>query len=90
MTNPRNAVLEVIFVGVVMVVLSLAGIASGFFAKIIFDIDGLLLVSVCLMMAFIFAVMLLVTAKQWGLLGKKPAGAAAAPVSTPTAPAGQK
>jgi hypothetical protein len=81
-----------------MIVLSLAGIASGFFTKIIFDIDGLLLVNVCLLMALIFAIMLLVTLKQWGFFAKKsvdaaPAAPPAAPKTTPpaTAPAaGQK
>jgi hypothetical protein len=99
MANERNGLMEVIFVGVVMIILSLAGIASGFFTKIVFDIDGLLLINICLLMALIFAIMLLVTLKQWGFLGKKavdsaPPAAPAAPKATPpptAAPAaGQK
>jgi hypothetical protein len=86
METERTGLLEVVFVGVTMIILSLIGIASGFFTKIVFDIDGLLLINVCLLMALIFSIMLLVTLKQFGILRKKSAPVAAPPAPTSAAP----
>lgn len=52
-----------------MLFLSFAGIISDFLAGLKLDMDGLLLLSVSLMMALVFAVMLFVLARQEGWLG---------------------
>jgi hypothetical protein len=65
----RQGILGVIAVGLIMLLLSFAGIISDFLAGLKLDMDGLLLLSVSLMMALIFAAMLFFLIKQSGLLG---------------------
>ncbi len=82
MANERLGVLEVIGVALVFILLSAAGLAASFFTKIIYNIDGLLLVSVCLMMALVFTAMLVAFARQQGWIGRgKSAESAPAPAA---------
>jgi hypothetical protein len=75
----RLGFLEVIGVALVFIVLSAAGLAASFLTKLIYNIDGLLLVSVCLLMALVFTAMLVAFARTQGWIGRaKSAGSAAA------------
>ena len=78
--------LEVIGVALVFILLSAAGLAASIFTGIIKNIDGLLLVSVCLMMALVFAAMLVAFARARGWIGS---GKSAEPAATPTPAAGK-
>jgi hypothetical protein len=55
---------------VVMIVLSVLGIAGGFSRGLFGGIDGLLILGIALMMLLIFSVLLLVQALQQGWIGK--------------------
>jgi hypothetical protein len=77
----------VIGVALVFIILSAAGLAATFFTGILKNIDGLLLVSICLMMALVFTAMLVAFARSQGWIGRgKSAGSAPASTSA-TAPA---
>jgi len=66
--------MEVLGIGLVTLILSLVGVAADFMFELKLDMDGLLLISVCLMMALVSAAMLFFLAKDQGWLGKgKPA-----------------
>lgn len=58
-------------VGIVLLALSVSGVVADFVTGIALNIDGLLLLGVSLMMAAIFAGIVLMLFKQWGWLGKK-------------------
>ena len=76
--------------GIVLLALSIVGIVANFTTGLNLNIDGLLLLGISLMMAAIFAAILLMFAKQWGWIGKKdaaPAPAPAKPAAAPPAPA---
>lgn len=80
----------------IVVLLSLLGLAWAFVTGLQFNIDGMLLLSICLMMGGLFSLMLFLIAKETGWLvrlpwpGKKAAAEAAAPATTPAnPPAGQ-
>ena len=79
--------------GIVLITLvfSFAGVVFDFLMGLALDIDGLLLLSVSLMMVLIFAAMLYVLAKQAGWIGamKSADAAPAKPAGTPSAPAAQ-
>jgi hypothetical protein len=80
----------VVVVGITLLALSIVGIVANFTTGLNLNIDGLLLLGVSLMMAAIFAGILLMLAKQWGWIGKKDADSAAppiAPAKTAAAPA---
>src|SRR5438270_12391425 len=64
----KQRVLGLIIVCISVVVLSLVGLASAFVTRILFTLDGLLLLMICLMMAGIFALMLLSIAREQGWL----------------------
>lgn len=84
--SKRNGILGVLAVGLIMLLLSCAGIISDFLAGLKLDMDGLLLISVSLTMALVFAVMIFFLVKQEGLFGgRKPDDSA-----PPAAAAGQK
>jgi len=73
------------------VVLSLAGLAAAFVTRLITNIDGLLLVFICLMMGGLFSLALFGVAKEEGFLPKRkaklePAAAPARSVSEPAKP----
>jgi hypothetical protein len=67
----RHGILGVVAVGFIMLLLSFAGIISDFLAGLKLDMDGLLLISVSLTMALVFAAMLVWLAKQEGWLGRR-------------------
>jgi hypothetical protein len=58
----------------VVLVLSVLGIVAGLSKGLLGNMDGILMLGICLMMALIFAILLLVLAKQQGWLGKKSDG----------------
>jgi hypothetical protein len=89
--NTRNGYLIVAAIVLVTLVFSFAGVIFDFVMGLALDIDGLLLLSVSLMMVLIFAAMLYVLAKQAGWIGaKKSAEAAPAkPAGTSSTPASQ-
>ena len=62
-------ILEVVGIGLVMLVLSLIGVVADFMFDLKLDMDGLLLISVCLMMALVSAAMLFSLSKDQGWLG---------------------
>lgn len=58
----------------IVILLSVAGLASAFITGLVTSVDGLLLLMICLMMGGLFTLMLLLTAKDEGWLpgfGKK-------------------
>ena len=73
-------ILEVFGIGLFILVVSVIGIAADFLFDLKLDMDGLLLISVCLLMALVSAAMLFFLAKAQGWLGKGKS-------ATPTAPA---
>jgi hypothetical protein len=79
----------VVVVGITLLALSIVGIVANFTTGLNLNIDGLLLLGVSLMMAAIFAGILLMLAKQWGWIGKKDADStpAAKTTAAPAAPA---
>jgi hypothetical protein len=81
--------MEVVGVGLFLLVLSLIGVAADFMYDLKLDMDGLLLISVCLMMALVSAAMLFFLAKGQGWLGK-PKSAAPAPPAAAAPAAAQK
>jgi hypothetical protein len=83
--SKRNGILGVLAVGLIMLLLSFAGIISDFLAGLKLDMDGLLLISVSLTMALVFAAMIFFLLKQEGWLGGHKAAE-----SAPPAAAGQK
>ena len=91
MRSKDNA-LELSITCVVFILLSLLGVVWDFTSGLLASgIDGIMLLFVCLMMAGIFALMLLVTLKTAGLLPalkRAEAGAAGAPAKS-SAPASQ-
>jgi hypothetical protein len=87
----RQGILGVVVVGLVMLVLSLAGVASDFLTGIALNIDGLLLLAVSLMVALLFLAMLFFLAKTEGWFGKpKEASAPSAPAAKAQQPAPAK
>ena len=84
MGNERLGLLELVGVACVFIFLSAAGLAAAFFTRLIYNIDGLLLVAICLLMALVFTAMLVAFAQKQGWIGR---GKTAEPSSTPAAPA---
>jgi hypothetical protein len=78
--------MEVLGIGLVMLILSLIGVAADFIFDLKLDMDGLLLISVCLMMALVSAAMLFFLAKDQGWIAKQKSAVTTAP-ATPAAPA---
>jgi putative membrane protein len=74
---------ELAIMSLVMVVLSILGIIAGFSRGLFGGIDGLLILGISLMMVLIFALLLVVQAKQQGWIGKhsKEEGSAAPPAA---------
>jgi hypothetical protein len=73
-----------------MLILSLIGVAADFIFDLKLDMDGLLLISVCLMMALVTAAMLFFLAKDQGWLGKNKSADSAKPAAGGTQTAAQK
>jgi hypothetical protein len=68
--NGQQKPLVLLIFCAVLVGLSLLGLAAAFLTRLLGNIDGLLLLSICLMMAVIFAFLLYDLAKEQGWLGK--------------------
>ena len=64
----KEHVLGLVGICVVMLLLSFAGVASDFITRLIGNIDGLLLLVICLMMVLLFAGMLVAMGKEEGWL----------------------
>jgi hypothetical protein len=64
----KEHVLGLVGICVVILLLSFAGLASDFVTRLIGNIDGLLLLFICLMMLGLFAGMLLAMGKEEGWL----------------------
>ena len=76
MSNLR-AVLSLLAACAAVVLVSILGLASDFLTHLLTNIDGLLLLMICVLMGGLFALMLFVLAKESGLLPsgtKSPAG----------------
>jgi hypothetical protein len=69
----RREDLGLLAICAIFVVLSLAGLAAAFLTRLVTNIDGLLLIVICLMMGGLFSLMVLGIAKEEGWLpsGKK-------------------
>jgi hypothetical protein len=74
-------ILEVAGIGVAILIVSVAGVAADFIFDLKLDMDGLLLISVGLMMALVSAAMLFFLAKDQGWLGKSKSTDSAAPAA---------
>jgi hypothetical protein len=80
--NGQENPVELLVICAVMLVLSILGIVGSLSARLKGNLDGLLMLAVCLMTALIFAILMFVLAKERGWLGKRdPNGNAAAPPS---------
>jgi hypothetical protein len=80
--NGKENEAELAIMSLVMVILSVAGIAAGFSRDLFGGIDGLLMLSIALMILLIFAILLVVQARELGWIGKhKNEDGAAAPPS---------
>ena len=67
-----RGILGLVAICAMIVLLALVGLAWGFWTGLEFDIDGLLLLLVCLMMGGLFSLMLLLIAKDAGWLARLP------------------
>jgi hypothetical protein len=85
----KFGLMEVLGIGLVTLILSLVGVAADFIFDLKLDMDGLLLISVCLMMALVSAAMLFFLAKDSGWLGK-PKTKTPAPAASSAPAAAQK
>jgi hypothetical protein len=79
--NGKENPLELLVMCVVMIVLSVLGIAGGLSRGLFGNMDGILMLGVCLMVALIFTILLLVLAMGQGWLGKKSEGAGNTPAA---------
>jgi uncharacterized RDD family membrane protein YckC len=79
--NDKEHPIELLVMCAVVVVLSILGIVAGFSKDLFGNMDGILILGICLMMALIFAILLFVLLKDEGWLGKhhQDAGPAASP-----------
>lgn len=85
----KEHVLGLVAICLVIVVLSVSGLASDVLTRLDLDLDGLLLIMVSLLMAGLFLLMLFMIAKDQGWLpgGHKTESAAAASPGAKAAPA---
>ncbi len=85
----KEHVMGLVAICLVIVVLSVSGLASDVLTRLDLDLDGLLLIMVSLLMAGLFLLMLFVIAKDQGWLpgGHKTETAAAAAPGAKAAPA---
>ena len=68
--NGKENPLELLVMCVVMLVLSVLGVAGGFSRDLFGNIDGLLILAICLMMALVSVLLFLGLAKEQGWIGK--------------------
>lgn len=88
--SKRNGILGVLAVGLILLLLSCAGVISDFLAGLKLDMDGLLLISVSLTMALVFAIMVFMLLKQEGWLGRHKSAESAPPAGSSQTAAGHK
>jgi hypothetical protein len=69
--NGKQNPVELLVMCAVIVVLSLLGVVGGISTRLAGSLDGLLMLAVCLMMALIFALLLVVLLKEQGWIGKR-------------------
>jgi hypothetical protein len=69
--NGKENPIELLVMCAVMIVLSILGIVGGFSRDLFGNMDGILILGICLMMALVSAILLLVLAKEQGWIGKK-------------------
>jgi len=83
----EHGILGLVGICLVIVVLSISGLASDVVTRLDLDLDGLLLIMVSLLMAGLFLLMLFIIAKEQGWLpgGHKKESAAVAPGAKATA-----
>jgi hypothetical protein len=81
--NGKENPIELLVMCAVMIVLSILGIVGGFSRDLFGNMDGILILGICLMMALISLLLFLGLAKEQGWLGKKSGGETAG--STPHA-----
>ncbi len=79
--NGKENPIELLVICAVMLVLSILGIVGGLTPRLRGSLDGLLIVAICLMTALIFAILLIVLAKERGWIGKRGSDGGAAPGS---------
>jgi uncharacterized RDD family membrane protein YckC len=72
--NGKENPIELLVICALMLLLSIVGIVGSLSTPLRGNLDGLLMLAVCLMTALIFAILLFVLAKQRGWLGKRSAG----------------
>lgn len=72
--NGHQRPLLMLGICVVLILLSVWGLASDFVTRLLHDVDGLLLFAVCLLMLVIFGAMIYVLAVEQGWLGKRDRG----------------
>jgi len=78
--NGKENPLELLVICAAMLVLSLVGIVGSLTTPLKGNLDGLLMLAVCLVTALIFGILLFVLSKERGWLGKRgPNGNASAP-----------
>ena len=68
--NGKENPLELLVMCAVMIVLSILGIVGGFSRDLFGNMDGILILGICLMMALISALLLFSVAKEQGWIGK--------------------
>lgn len=76
-----SGILTVVGIGLFILGISVIGVVADFLFDLKLDMDGLLLISVCLLMALVSAAMLFFLAKAQGWLGKSKSAAAAVPAA---------
>ena len=79
--NSSSGILTVVGVGLFILAVSVIGVVADFLFDLKLDMDGLLLISVCLLMALVSAAMLFFLAKAQGWLGKSKSPAATTPAA---------
>ena len=72
--NGKENPLELLVMCAVLIVLSILGIVGGFSRDLFGNMDGILLLGVCLMMTLVSLLLLLGLAKEQGWIGKKHGG----------------
>ena len=83
----EHGILGLAAICLVIVVLSVSGLASDILTRLDLDLDGLLLIMVSLLMAGLFLLMLFIIAKEQGWLPARPKKESAAAPGAKAAPA---
>jgi len=79
--NEKKATFELLAMCAVLIVLAVLGVVSAFVTHLLDSMDGLLLLAVCLMMAGIFALMILWFLKDAGWLPHRSSGSNDSPAA---------